>query len=406
MNKNREFLLMLLNYSIGKKKTISQKYKNINWKYIIEEAKAHEIYPLLFPAIKEISSVYPIENELKESWKRTTISTAIYFANQISQLNKVFKRLNEANIPVIALKGLILRDLYPAPDLRTMGDADILVHKEDLPKVQAKLIEMGYIKTEDSTPAHIAFAHRKYSPIEVHWKLSDTRYIDDVSSFEECVWDRAILKEIGDAHVLYLCPEDCLIHLCIHMAVHMCSGGFGLRQLCDLVLLIEKEESRINWPHFIFQVQQYNIQTFTTEIFSVCNLILDLKIAPEFIKIPTNKKYSKMLINDIFESGVFGMKSLDRVFGNNLLNADIVFKDAHSSKMNSVLHLICPPINTLSDTYSYAKRHRVLTPIAWIHHFLAGAFNKEYKLLEKINFLVFSTSTFRKRNKLLKDLEL
>lgn len=406
MNKNREFLLMLLNCSIRKKKPWAVENKNINWTYIIAEAKAHEIYPLLYPVIKELDSSHALDKELKESWKRTTITTAIYFANQIPQWTRVFKKLGENRIPVIALKGLILRYLYPTPDLRTMGDADILVHEEDLHKVETILAEMGYIKTEDSTPAHIAFIHKKYSPIEVHWKLADTRYIKDIASFEKDVWNNTKAKNIGYAQVLSLCPEDFLIHLCLHMAVHMRSGGFGLRQLCDLVLLIESEVSTINWQYFTLKVKQYNIEKFTTAILGVCSLIFDLKAVPEFDAVPIDRRHIKMLLNDIFDSGVFGMKSLDRVFGNNLLNAEVVYNGEISNKMGSVINLIFPPVATLSDTYSYAKKYKILTPIAWIHHFFAGLFNKQYKLLEKLNFLIFSTSIFRKRNKLIKNLEL
>ena len=406
MNKNRKFLLELLNCSIRKKKPSIENYKKINWDYIIAESKAHEIYPLIYPVIKEMESSHNLNKELKESWKRTTITTAIYFANQIPQLSRVFSKLNEEGIPVIALKGLILRYLYPTPDLRTMGDADILVHEEDLQKVETTLTEMGYIKTEDSTPAHIAFIHKKYSPIEVHWKLADTRYIKDVDSFEKDVWDNAKVKDIGDAQVLSLCPEDFLIHLCIHMAVHMRSGGFGLRQLCDLVLLIESEPSTIDWQYFTSKVKQYNIEKFTAAILGVCNLIFGLKVVPESYAIPTDRRQIKMLINDILDSGVFGMKSLDRVFGNNLLNAEVVFKEGNSNKMRSVINLICPPASTLSSNYSYAKQYKILTPVAWIHHFLSGIFNKEYNILEKLKFLTFSTSTFKKRNKLIKDLGL
>ena len=42
---------------------------------------------------------------------------------------------NKNNIPVIVLKGLVVRDLFPNPTLRTMCDADILVKEKDLENV-------------------------------------------------------------------------------------------------------------------------------------------------------------------------------------------------------------------------------------------------------------------------------
>jgi hypothetical protein len=58
---------------------------------------------------------------------------------------------------------------------------------------------------------------------------------------ESKVWTHSVTKTIGDAYVLCLGTEDFLMHLCLHMAVHMRCGGFGLHQLCDLLLLAEQE---------------------------------------------------------------------------------------------------------------------------------------------------------------------
>ena len=131
-----------------------------------------------------------------------------------------------------------------------------------------------------------------------------------------------------------------------------------------------------------------------------------MEIPKELKNTSMDKKYIKLLINDIFDSGVFGMRSMDRVFGNNLLNSNVLTHHENGGKMSSVINIICPPINTLSDTYSYAKNYKILTPIAWIHHFLAGMLNTEYTIFDKLKFLLFSTSTFKKRNKLIKNLKL
>jgi hypothetical protein len=406
MNKNQRILVSLLNCSIRGEKHSGTNHYNINWNYIASESMEHQIYPLLYPVIKDISSPQHISCELKETWKINTIKTALYLNMQILQLSKVFQSFNDTGVPVIALKGLILRNLYPNPDLRTMGDADILVHKEDLDKVRTILTQMDYIETKEPTPAHIAFVHKKYCPIEVHWTLADDRYLGAISNFEETVWDRAVEIKIGSASVLCLCTEDFLMHLCIHMAVHMRSGGFGLRQLCDLVLFVENSMPQLDWAYFCKSIKQNGIEKFTAAIFRVCNILFNLEIPQKLKKLPVEYKYVKMLIKDIFDSGVFGMKSLDRLFGNNLLNADIIFKDSNSTKINNVLKLICPPVNMLPEGYSYAKKYKILIPAAWIHHFFAGIFHKDYDITDKLNFLLFSTHTFKKRAELLKNLEL
>ena len=41
----------------------------------------------------------------------------------------------------------------------------------------------------------------------------------------------------------------------------------------------------------------------------------------------------------------------------------------------------------MSDKYSYAKKVKILAPIAWIHHLFAGVFASEYSFKDKVEFL-------------------
>ena len=40
-----------------------------------------------------------------------------------------------------------------------------------------------------------------------------------------------------------MCDEDLLVYLCIHMAKHFINSGFGIRQVCDVLLLVEQRSS-------------------------------------------------------------------------------------------------------------------------------------------------------------------
>lgn len=408
MNKNQETLINLLYLSIKNEKILDVKRKNINWDYIISESKRHVIYPLLFPVIKDIKTPSVINNAIKEQWTRDTFNTAIHFSNQYRQFSKVLKEFTNANIPVLVLKGMILRNYYPVPDLRTMSDADILIHQEDIENTKTLLTSMGYIEAEVDHPAHITFVHKNFNPIEVHWKLADSSYIGDISYFESHIWNNAVEEQVGGMPLLHLCNEDFLMHLCIHMAVHIRCGGFGLRQLCDLVLFLESEFTKINWKSFSVNIKRNGIEKFTATIFNACKRLFNMQLPDELKIIYISEKEIKMLINDIFDSGVFGKTSLDRVFANGLINTNIKpkIKTENTRRNRSVINIICPPVNSLSGSYTYAKKYKILTPIAWLHHFFAGMFNKDYTIFDKIDFLFLSTLTYKKRSKLIKNLEL
>ena len=49
------------------------------------------------------------------------------------------------------LKGVVIRELYPEPWMRTSCDTDILVHRKDLKKAENVLInELEFVKQDES----------------------------------------------------------------------------------------------------------------------------------------------------------------------------------------------------------------------------------------------------------------
>ena len=243
MNITRIQLIELLSSAIHERKIQIDSIGKITWKSIIEESEAHSVKGLVYSAINKSEYIKYIEKESLEQWKRDTFITGAYQIQHIRQISMVLEMFNQEKIPVIVLKGLVIRELYPKPELRTMNDADILVKKENFDKVKKLLVVLGYTELEDykNHGSHSVFAHNNHFPIEVHWVLTNKDYFKGESIFENQIWENSIKIKIGDSEALSLSFEDLAVHLCIHMAVHSVSSGFGIRQLCDLVLLVEKK---------------------------------------------------------------------------------------------------------------------------------------------------------------------
>lgn len=400
-------IINFLNAAIHNKNIDINQLKKINWKLVTDEAEAHNVKGLIYSSINKNNISKYIEKEDLEQWKKETFFTAIYQMNHIKQLSHVLEKFNKEKIPVIVLKGLVIRNLYPKPELRTMCDADILVHKEDLNDVKKLLLDIGYIEN-GSTKSHIVFEHRKHPQIEVHWTLINEDYFKGKGIMEDRLWERTIKVKVGATETLSLSYEDLAVHLCIHMAVHSASSGFGVRQLCDLVLLVEKKGHLINWTSFSDKIRECGIYKFTRAIFSICEMLFKMIIPEELNNIlAPEKELLDLLIDDIFASGVHGNRSLSKMISYQLAYDSNDTKGNHSLVLlNRFRMFLFPPINKLSDRYAYAKRHIILVPIAWIHHFFSGVFNKEYSFFSKIKFLVSTVHISKKRNKILKGLEL
>lgn len=237
MEKYQEQIIDLLNASIHDSKPKFNYSNNIDWDKIIEECNAHSIDGLLYPALK--NSGDNIDNKIINKLKKITLISAIQQSKHIKDTEEILKLFNENNISVIVLKGLVIRYYYPKPDLRTMCDSDIIIHKEDLPKVRKLLLNEGFREEEDAGH-HIAFLKHGFN-LEVHWTLANETFRNGQKCFQEYIWNDARKIKVGRIDTLALSLEDQALHFCAHMASHMAISGFGVRQLADLVLLVEHE---------------------------------------------------------------------------------------------------------------------------------------------------------------------
>ena len=147
MNNTQIQLVKLLNKSLIKEKIDLD--KNIDLSELISEAKNNKVEALIYSAISE-DSKNTIDSELLNDLKKITFFSGVQQLNHIKEVSRILNRFKNKKIDVLVLKGLVIRDLYPNPTLRTMSDADIVVSEENLETSKSLMIELGYSEYESS----------------------------------------------------------------------------------------------------------------------------------------------------------------------------------------------------------------------------------------------------------------
>ena len=277
-NTQRQFIDIL---SDGIRGASAEKYyENVDWDGVLELANKHKVEGIIYLALRKGSLASKIGNDRLNILKKKAAITGIGQSRHISGLSEVLAKINEREIPVIVLKGLVVREFYPQPDQRSMSDADILVHKDDVETVKQILIDMGYVFLEDHKASHhIALVHHKYPVVEVHWHLfKRDGFSNELEHYERLIWKRAIDINVGKESALSLAYDDLALHLCMHMAAHLAATGFGVRQLCDLVLLVEKKGNEIDWNSFIMKARMYGFEKFSLIMFLLCKELFNMEV--------------------------------------------------------------------------------------------------------------------------------
>ena len=408
MNTTEKQFIDLLSNSI-RNEVCKKKYDNVDWNELINLSRKHKIEGLIYSALNKAELLENIDEDKVKDLKKEVFFTGVTQISNMSKLEKVFNEFSKENVPVIVLKGLVVREYYPQPEQRSMSDADIFVKAKDLNKSKKILIDLGYTEVDAEASHHIKYIKSGYPMIELHWHvMKRDGFSDELDLFEDDIWDRTIEVKVKGAKVLSLGYEDLALHLCMHMAAHLAASGFGVRQIVDLVLLVEKKGHLIDWTLFINKAEEFGFKKFIIIMFKICNILFSMDIPKEMAvyKIDDEEMFES-LISTIFDGGVYGKKDMASNFANQVaFNYKGKDSNATIGAIRRYFRFIFPSIETMSDKYSYARKIRILTPIAWIHHLFSGIFRKEYNFTDKIRFLTKGAKESVEKNKILSWMEL
>ncbi len=180
-------------------------------------------------------------------------------------LERVAAKFNEAEVPLLVMKGCALMlDLYKLDD-RPMDDIDLLIHPEHLPMARRLLHEIGaspgralptndfcprfYYETEfrmgDVYPVKIDLHVRPFRPLRC------SRLVPP-----DALWARARQLSLGGATILVPGTEDMLIHLAVHAAYHGCSRRVWLQ---DIKLWSESHQAELDWALVLATIEQWGV---------------------------------------------------------------------------------------------------------------------------------------------------
>lgn len=230
------------------------------WSAVVSEAGRHRVAPLVYQKIVQANagSIIPdaVVKKLREKYLANAYRNTVLF----HQLDAFLSCLNGENIPVILLKGAHLAEfVYKDIALRPMSDMDILVKEEDLSKTIRIAFDAGYqlmetkISERENTRFGIAPDAKHFKTLchpeskcilEIHCSIAS-----EVSPFgisPSVLWRNSQPDALNKNPVFLLCPEDLIIHLCLH-ASYDDLFGYGLGSLYDIAITIKYYDKKIDW---------------------------------------------------------------------------------------------------------------------------------------------------------------
>lgn len=272
---------------------------------------------------------------------------------KITMFEIMSQKLSENNIPHMPVKGWYLRTLYPVSELRTFGDIDILIRKQDREKVDKIFIQNGYKVKENWEPTYSYY--NDLSRCEVHTELMDSDlgkgeqvisfFSDALETAEKDTCER--LSPQKDIHFIYL--------FC-HLAKHLYKGGAGIRMYMDIALFIKANSDALNFEKIYEDFKKLHLEQFFKTVTLACCEWFQIELPFEINDIKPNS--TEILKKYTFGADLFG-KARDK-------SVISIRNNEYGSKVGALRETLFPSTQKIEKRYKFIKGRKYLLPVAWV----------------------------------------
>lgn len=301
-----------------------------------------------------------ITDEDKNRLKPYVLNSVLRTGSQVSELKNLEKIFEEKGVKCQPMKGARMKFLYPSPEMREMGDIDILVQEECISEAEKCLEELGYT-LQQSIKHHDIYRKKPYIVLEMHRAMYDRtvnktqyEYFSDMS--------RAVLRE-GKSYIYDFTNEDFYVYMMAHMAKHFYVMGCGIRNLIDVYIYNKKFASSMDREYIKEQLEICGIATFTEHMEKLANIWLGTEKGDSF--------YDDLFMY-MLDSGIYGKDE------NGIWNrfAEEKMKDKQATVGRLKRWYFFPPLSYMAEYYPYLHNYPFLLPVTWVIRGAIGVFGK------------------------------
>ncbi|HHZ06186.1 MAG TPA: nucleotidyltransferase family protein [Clostridiales bacterium] len=281
-------------------------------------------------------------------------------SNQIVELQQLQDELEKQGVDNIAVKGSVMKPMYPQTDMRYMGDLDILVKNEGVASAKQIISRLGYSVSGPDGEVHIEYTKMPYLIIELHKNLLSKENME--YDYFHNIWDRATLINQCE-HTYTPALEDTYIYMNVHAVKHYFYGGLAPRIVLDYYVFLEKYNKQLNWQYI--------------------NKVLNKFGYTRFEKVMTSLSYDwfsptgKGLAEDELSMFIMTCGSYGRLENNVALRSAMQTKAGKTpSKAGFFIRQVFPNKKALEGSYPIVGKVPVVLPFIWCRRIFDRLFIK------------------------------
>ena len=266
------------------------------------------------------------------------------------------RKLEEAGIWYMPLKGAILKDLYPRFGMREMADNDILVDATRAQDVGRIMQELGFEVKEAGKGHHDEYTKPPVSNFEIHRMLFSGLDSEPCHLYYREMDKRLIPDEDG-SFGRHFSTDDLYLYLTAHEYKHYQHGGTGIRSLLDTYVFLKHYGDKLDMDYVAAEAVKMGTAEYEKKSRELALRLFSGEALTEaeqemlayYASCGTYGSYEQKIVNEVHS------------FGGGL-----------SGKLRFFLSRLFMPMDKIKYAYPLVYRHKILLPFLYIYRIIKG----------------------------------
>jgi hypothetical protein len=364
-----DYLINLLRAAI-REEVPQEKPADVDWDEVLKLAVYHQVEELAFYSVSRLQK--KPEGEAAQRWLKQHRKNQIVNMVQQAEAEEIIREATAAGIDILELKGAVMKNIYPKPEFRQMGDLDYLVNAAQIDEMKPIMESLGYsaedVGFEDS---HDVYVKLPYMEVEVHRRLLPPT--EENHWHTDNIWER-LLTDKDNQHLRHMTWEDYYLFHLLHFEKHYSMGGSGIKAIVDQYYLMKKYRDTIDWDKINRILPKMNYVEFE----QMCQDLAEVWFGEGEMteKLAGPAEY-------IINSGAFGTFEQYQKWSYERYQREQGIK----TKRGFFFRRMFMERERMEFIYPSLKKHGWLLPFCWIHRlFKAVLFNRGRVKMEIDNF--------------------
>lgn len=369
MNKASYDLIYLCKCAVNQKQPDRNKVSEMDMEQLYKISKYHTLTAIVAYALESAGIKHCEFHQVREKAIRKNLLLD-------RERMKLFSYFEKTGIWYMPLKGIVLKELYPALGMRQMADNDILFDPESQKKVKEYFESEQYEVISFNKGNHDIYEKAPVLNFEMHTSLFGVshdekwqKYYADVKSL--------LVKDSGNNYGYHFSDEDFYIYITTHEYKHYSTSGTGVRSLLDRYVYLRAKSETLDRAYIEAECQKLGIDAFEMQSRELARKVFgsaaDAKLSETDIE----------MLEHYLNSGTYGTME-NSIKARMKKYAD---KTGNTSKFRYFLSRLFPDTEFYKKYYPFLYRRKVFIPFFLVFRTFRALFRRNKKVRSELDII-------------------